>query len=121
MSLTPREDRKQKDLTLRSLVSEFLHNNHDAIGYFVRRVASGRIIGSEQEDDRLWRNPLKASMFNSPEHMLRVVSIHFKIRSLASRVIFVSDIPDVFPSLRKRVAQEHEINVPALCDSLISA
>jgi hypothetical protein len=52
-SLTTRKDRKQKDSALGNLVSEFLHNSHDPIGYFVRRLASGRVIGSDQENDRL--------------------------------------------------------------------
>jgi hypothetical protein len=48
--------------------------------------------------------------------MLSVIRIHSKIGGLASRVIFVPDISNVFLSLRKRVAQEDEIDVPALSD-----
>jgi hypothetical protein len=61
-------------------------------------------------------NLLKVPMFNSPEYMLSEVTIHSKIGSLPFRVIFVPDFPDVFPSLRNSVAQEHEIDVPAFRD-----
>ncbi len=111
--LAARKDAEQDDFCVRLADANLLHDGGYAFENFsLGVVLSVGIVGSDHDDGDFGFDAVKLPLFESPENILRLITVDGEVDDLALAVKFLPYIPArVFPPLSDGVSDEFNVVV----------
>lgn len=114
MVSAPREDCQQEYLRLGQLCPELFHHRFDS-GSDFRRVAAPGVIGTDHKYGELRPDAGDVSVVQPPQDVLRLVAADSQVDGIAFLVVLLPHfLAPAFPSVRDRITDQQQIDVPFL-------